>query len=475
MPKGDEDLPFRYPNPLIPVPSLGRYGQIPRLPTFRGIYHRCYSINTPTERHYPSLLSTVAMSTNAPDNKSQNNKAPPAPASAPRAYTAVATSGTAAISGPTPPPASVTLAGPGVGRPQHFYGHYVQLHEASLLSSLKKAPLATIVDNPAEDEGGEEGEFGKISGRKLDSSFAEGSTSTSTIQNDNMDNDTAQHRAPTPLLLSPDSSTGDVATAPSSKVGASKDKMKSTRNKMPGSLNESRSTDAPPSAKLAVLDAMTSHNLEVFQATKKDIEAFDSVESVRMLGTSTSKTVTVGQVGFRCVHCFAREGPTVASGKTDLCVVYPASVGTISTALRHMRDHHFDVCLAMPKESKNALADARREQEEQDAGSSGRRCRKSGDNGPDEWRRIAFLDFCVDFCQRKDIINVQPQRSGLKYRLLMPARSLDTDGVAVVAASTPTRDTSAAPPNRGNSTPTPARNNFPFFYDNYGAWICRCK
>ena len=417
-----------------------------------------------------------------PDNKIQNNKAPPAPASAPRAYTADATAtasgtSTAAVSGPTPPPAPVTLAGSGVGGPQHFYGHYVQLHEASLLSSLKKAPLATIVDNPAEDEEGEE--FGKISGRKLDSSFAEGSTSTSTVQNDNRDNDTAQHRAPTPLLLSPDSSTGDVATAPSSKVGASEDK-RSTRTKMPGSLNESRSSDAPPSAKLADLDAMTCHSIEVFQATKKDIEAFDSVESVRMLGTSTSKTVTVGQVGFRCVHCFAREGSIVASGKTDLCVVYPASVGTISTALRHMRDRHFDSCEAMPKESKNAFADARREQEEQDAGSSGRRCRKTGDNGPDEWRRIAFLDFCVDFCQRKDIINVQPQRSGLKYRMLMPARSLDADGVATVAASAPTRDTSAAPPNQGNSTPTPAWNgpqqhNFPFFYDNYGAWICRCK
>lgn len=415
------------------------------------------------------------MSTNAPDNKIQSNKAPPAPASAPRAYTAATTCCSAAVSGPTPPPAPVTLAGPGVGGPQHFYGHYV--HEASLLSSLKKAPLATIVDNPAEDEEGEE--FGKLSGRKLDSSFAEGSTSTSTIQNDNRDSDTAHHRAPTPLLLSPDSSTGDVATAPSSKVGASEDE-RSTRTKTSGSLNESRSTGAPPSAKLADLDAMTCHNIEVFQATKKDVEAFDSVESVRMLGTSTSKTVTVGQVGFRCVHCFAREGPIVASGKTDLCVVYPASVGTISTALRHMRDHHFDSCEVMPKESKNAFADARRQQEEQDAGSSGRRCRKGGDNGPDEWRRIAFLDFCVDFCQRKDIINVQPQRSGLKYRLLMPARSLDADGVAAVTASAPTSYASAAPPNQGNATPTPARNgpqqhNFPFFYDNYGAWICRCK
>ena len=97
------------------------------------------------------------MSTNAPDNKIQNHNAPPAPASAPRAYTAAAaTSGTAAVSGPTPPPAPVILAGPGVGGPQHFYGHYVQLHEASLLSSLKKAPLATIVDNPVEDEKGEE-------------------------------------------------------------------------------------------------------------------------------------------------------------------------------------------------------------------------------------------------------------------------------------------------------------------------------
>ena len=249
---------------------------------------------------------------------------------------------------------------------------------------------------------------------------------------------------------------------------------------------------------------MTCHNIEVFQATKEDADAFNSSEAVQLFGTSTAKHVVSGQVGFRCVHCFAGEdmGPvaTVHSGPS---VVYPASVGTISTALRHMRDH-FDSCEAMSQASKNAFADARREQEEQDAGLGRSSCQKKGGgkNGPDERRRIAFLDFCVDFCQRKDIVNIQPQRSGLKYRLPMAATSSVAVGDAATGISTagmPRREglvpttnlmgakqedksltptsipatIAAIPQNVGNSSTFVP--NFPFFSDGYGAWICRCE
>jgi len=374
---------------------------------------------------------------------------------------------------------------------------HVQAAEANILSSMKKAPLATIVDNPAEDDEGGEEEFGKLSGRKLDSSFAEGST----IQNGNS---TALHRAPTPLLLSPDNST-DGAAVVRDKVGASKDEMSSVA-KVDGSADPSGAAgsgrkkrisdsfielkeagDAPPSSKLSELDAMTCHNIEVFQATEEDAEAFDSSEAFRLLGTSTAKQVICGHVGFRCVHCFAGEDMPVATRRnTGRNVVYPASVGTISTALRRMRDH-FDCCEAMSEENKIAFADARREQEEQDAG-LGRRssCQKSGNNGPDEWRRIAFLDFCVDFCQRKDIINIQPQRSGLKYRLPIAASSSAAVGAATgTSTAAMTRQglvpVASLPP---GSIPAATAvgmkkgqgmTGFPFFSDGYGAWICRCE
>ena len=465
---------------------------------------------------------------------------------------------TSAVSHPTPPPApAILVSRTGFEPHHHAYGNYpappyyhrppshpcqptqseaqvhhhpgqanahIQMAEANILSSMKKAPLATIVDNPAEDDEGGEEEFGKLSGRKLDSSFAEGSA----IRSGNS-NSISQHRAPTPLLLSPDSSTDGSATRKArsnNKIDASKDGRSLIDAKVDSSEKATSSAfgankrgisdalgepkegsdagDAPPSSKLSELDAMTCHNIEVFQATKEDADAFNSAEAVQLFGTSTAKHVVSGHVGFRCVHCFAGEdmGPT-ATVHSCPSVVYPASVGTISTALRHMRDH-FDSCEAMSQASKNAFADARREQEEQDAGLGRSSCQKKGGgkNGPDERRRIAFLDFCVDFCQRKDIVNIQPQRSGLKYRLPVAPSSSVAVGDAATGISTagmPRREglvpatnvmgakhddksltptsipatITAIPQNAGNSSAFIA--NFPFFSDGYGAWICRCE
>lgn len=496
------------------------------------------------------------MSTEANNNAQTTRVAPAGTAS-------VLGATTAAVSHPAPPPAPAILASRGIEPHHHAYAPYppppyyhhppshhyhptqsevpvhhpgqpptnAQVAEANILSSMKKAPLATIVDNPAQDEEGGEEEFGKLSGRKLDSSFAEGSV----VQNSNGDGIiTSQHRAPTPLLLSPDKSTDGATTrskarsddvAGASKGGSSSNSVEvddigdsaearpastggAGRTKTVGASSVSEEAghtgDAPPSSKLSELDAMTCHNIEVFQATKEDAETFESAEAVLLLGTSTATKVICGHVGFRCVHCLAGEqvGP-VATGNSGLSVVYPASVGTISTALRHMRDH-FDSCEAMSEESKNAFADARREEEEQDAGlrCGSRKEKSGGKNGPDERRRTAFLDFCVDFCQRKDIINVQPQRSGLKYRLPIDASSSLTavevaatgtssagmprqgavpvteamsakkDDESLLPTSLPavTNATTAVPPNVGNYVP-----NFPFFSDGHGAWICRCE
>ena len=483
-----------------------------------------------------------------------NNNAQNTTREAPAGATSALGTNAAAVFHPTPPPAQAILAPRGIEPHHHAYAPYppqphyhhppsyhyhptqsdvpvhhtgqattnVQVAEANILSSMKKAPLATIVDNPAEDDEGGEEEFGKLSGRKLDSSFAEGNV----VLKSNGDSNTSQHRAPTPLLLSPDNSTDGAAikskTRSDDMVGVSKDESSSNsvevddsgdseegagKTKTAGTWSASKEAgdegDAPPSSKLSELDAMTCHNIEVFQATKEDAGAFESAEAVRLLGTSTAKKVICGHVGFRCVHCFAGESVRpVVTGNSGLNVIYPASVGTISTALRHMRDH-FDSCEAMSEESKNAFADARREEEEQDAGlgCNSRREKSDDKNGPDEWRRIAFLDFCVDFCQRKDIINIQPHRSGLKYRVPMDA-AVDADVAAIGASAAgmprqgpvPVTDamspkkydckesllltslpavttaTTAVPPNVGNYVP-----NFPFFSDGYGAWICRCE
>lgn len=518
--------------------------------------HRGCSVSaTALKRPLPYVAG--AMSTEANNNAQNTTRVAPAGTTSALGTTA------AAVSHPTPPLAPAIPVSRRIETRHHAYAPYpppphyhhppsyhypptqsevpvhhpgqattnVQVAEANILSSMKKAPLATIVNNPAEDDEGEEEEFGKLSGRKLDSSFAEGSA----VQNSDGDgNITSQHRAPTPLLLSPDDSTDGAATSrikgcSDAMIGASKDERSSNSAKVGESEEATSSTggssktriagtsssskgaghkgNAPLSSKLSELDAMTCHNIEVFQATKEDAEAFESAEAVRLLGTSTAKQVICGHVGFRCVHCFAGEhvGP-LATGNSGLSVVYPASVETISTALRHMRDH-FDSCEAMSEESKNDFADARREEEERDAG-LGRRCRREksgGKNCPDERRRIAFLDFCVDFCQRKDIINMQPPRSGLKYRLPFTDSSSAAVGTAAAAAAAagipnvgmprqgpvPTTDamfakkddasllptslppvttSTAVPPNVGNYVP-----NFPFFSDGHGAYICRCE
>ena len=410
---------------------------------------------------------------------------------------------------------------------------------AGNLSSMKKMPLKTIADNADE---GEEDEFGGLSGRKLDHTFAErglqSAKKASTTQSPTqqlrqkltVDSTNCELRAPTPLLLTPDQCSDGKAEASSFKTFGA--------GPSGGEVNRSNSTAAdtvaPPSSKLAELDAMTCHSIEAFQATADDVAAFDPAVFAKLLGDNASSSISVGQVGFRCSHCFHDSNKD--GTKSDLCVVYPSSVGTIPSSLGAMRDRHFPSCVAMPEESRNAFSDAQRKQEEEDA-ASGRNGNRGENSEPnDEQRRIAFLEFSVDFCRKKGIVNVQPQSSGLVYGST-GAADIATESVAVAdneaeddnsraaglnaaaavlamarpnvtpLASKRDREGTAiphftgklqsgereaqsgeqgakavqqgvaetgAPQGQSNAT-TPTPTDFPFFPDGYGAWICRCK
>mmetsp|Transcript_26244 Transcript_26244/g.56870 ORF Transcript_26244/g.56870 Transcript_26244/m.56870 type:complete len:1234 (-) Transcript_26244:138-3839(-) len=455
---------------------------------------------------------------------------PPAPAAAPGVAAAVSAAPAAASSGGTA--SGYHYYGGHHGYYAHYphYQYHATTHHpfqepqypaddlanmaAGNLSSMKKMPLKTTADNA--DKGNAD-EFGGLSGRKLDQTFAEPglqpapnavSPKQQQQQQQSIKNSSnCKPRAPTPLLLTPDQSTDGKSIA--SKTSSEKPSGREGENTSASPAADTGTAD-PPSSKLAELDAMACHSIEAFQATADDVAAFDPVALAGLLGASAASSISCGQVGFRCSHCFdeSNKGTT----KAELGVVYPSSVGTISSSLRAMRDRHFCDCEAMPDESKSAFSDAQRKQEEEDA-ASGRSGGHVENGGPtDEWRRIAFLEFCVDFCRRKGIVNKQPQGSGLVYSTTESVANTGNEAeddstaglnaaAAVLAMARPNvtpltskrdrgeEDTiqhSTSEPRgdqegpeatkKGAETGATGASNNPeshFFPDGYGAWICR--
>ena len=84
-------------------------------------------------------------------------------------------------------------------------------------------------------------------------------------------------------------------------------------------------------------------NIEVFTATKADVEA---------PAPGRKHQVTVGQVGLRCVHC---RHTTKSSDRVKRAVCYPSSIKRIYRTVIDMKLDHFQHCRFVPQALKDRL------------------------------------------------------------------------------------------------------------------------
>ena len=141
-----------------------------------------------------------------------------------------------------------------------------------------------------------------------------------------------------------------------------------------------------PPENIAPLDILTCQNVEMFQATAADVADHES-------STSGGMSVTVGQIGFRCIHC--AKSPFA---KAELSSIFPAAVGSIVASINVMTDVHFSKCTNILQHVKLQI---------QDKNGRGR------GEGDEEWHRASFVNFCVDLCKREGVINRTPAQTGL--------------------------------------------------------------
>lgn len=153
-----------------------------------------------------------------------------------------------------------------------------------------------------------------------------------------------------------------------------------------------------PPENIAPLDVLTCQNVEMFQATAADVADHES-------STSGGMSVTVGQIGFRCIHC--AKSPFA---KAELSSIFPAAVGSLVASLHVMTDVHFSKCTNIPQEAKLQMQDKDN--------------RHRGDRD-DEWHRAAFFNFSADLCKRESVVNRTPAQTGL---VLEPGPQAPTSG-----------------------------------------------
>lgn len=137
---------------------------------------------------------------------------------------------------------------------------------------------------------------------------------------------------------------------------------------------------------MSSLDVITCQNAEMFQASAADVADHES-------SISGGMSVTVGQIGFRCIHC--AKSPFA---KAEFSSIFPAAVGSVAASLNVMTEVHFNKCTNIPQHIRIQIQDK-----------NNRRC------GEDEeaWNRAAFVEFCVDLCKRENVVNRTPAQTGL--------------------------------------------------------------
>lgn len=91
---------------------------------------------------------------------------------------------------------------------------------------------------------------------------------------------------------------------------------------------------------LSDMDCFVRKNMEVFRATEKDVQ--DAHEERKY-------TISLGQVGIRCIHC-AASAP--GGGAKGAAVSYPGGINQISKAVREFRLKHLSNCAYIPHDLK---------------------------------------------------------------------------------------------------------------------------
>ena len=95
---------------------------------------------------------------------------------------------------------------------------------------------------------------------------------------------------------------------------------------------------------LSDLDCLVRRQIEVFCASKDDVEA---AKAERMY------PIVEGQVGIRCIHCaVARRGEVDTKG---LAAAYPFSVNGVFESVREFQRVHLDICPNLPPATKTKL------------------------------------------------------------------------------------------------------------------------
>jgi hypothetical protein len=133
--------------------------------------------------------------------------------------------------------------------------------------------------------------------------------------------------------------TTSVRPAPST-TDPSKIKRKLVDSPLEAHQSNSMLLSSPQDAlELNPIHCFVRKHIEVFVATENDIKA---------PAPGRKKTISVGQVGIRCVHC----SKLPFKDRVKRAVCYPPSIGSIYHSVSNMKFDHFGICRALPPSAK---------------------------------------------------------------------------------------------------------------------------
>lgn len=147
---------------------------------------------------------------------------------------------------------------------------------------------------------------------------------------------------------------------------------------------------------------MESHLTEADTIACQNLELFETQESTPQSDQEFRRTVA--QVGLRCLAC-ATSRESSAGAEYSL----PRTIGSLGDAVRRMSDRHLMQCKNMGEQERLVLGQAVKQRQS-----------SKEEGGPawheDEGDRRALADFCTARCQQLQVVNKQPENSGIEFR-----------------------------------------------------------
>jgi hypothetical protein len=138
---------------------------------------------------------------------------------------------------------------------------------------------------------------------------------------------------------------GNPAGPPEVMASMTSFKVDESMEESPPSYHGTLTLLAQPEDKISLSETLCTirENIEVFTATKTDVEA---------PAPGRKHPVSVGQVGLRCIHC---RHTTKSSDRVKRAVCYPSSIKRIYRTVIDMKLDHFAHCRFVPKSLKSRL------------------------------------------------------------------------------------------------------------------------